>query len=434
MNGLQAAGSQVAFDEASLLAPDYSYVSREVFNSEALYRLEQQRIFERNWLYVAHESQLGKPGDFVASYMGEVPVIVAKGSDGKVAVSVNSCPHRGLRVCRVDQGNAARFICPYHTWAFKPTGELVGIPQAQKLGESVDRERLSLKRVPRVASVFGLIFASLDPDIEPLDTYLGDQKFYMEAFFDRFPGGLEVVGPPHKWQIKCNWKLPVENMLGDIGHAAFLHGSLVPPDSPSNVEIEQHGITVVPSPGHAAAIRYLPSDSSPAERGAHNPSAPPELIEYMVEVERTVAERLSPEQARIKGMALGIYPNLSLLWGQFTLRVSHPRAPGLIEYWSWWLTPVEAPDHIRQMLRTGYTVGFGPAGIIEQEDSYAWSQQFLGSDIRYLNDRPYYYGLGMGEESPHPELPGVSGRCYNEHYARSFYQRWRADMFNGAQS
>ncbi len=41
------------------------------------------------------------------------------------------------------------------------------------------------------------------------------------------------------------------------------------------------------------------------------------------------------------------------------------------------------------------------------------------------------YGLGMGEESSHAELPGVVGRCYNEHYARSFYQRWQADMSRG---
>lgn len=429
MNNTAIVKDDPIFDQDKLLAPDFSYVSREVFNSASIYQREQKRVFEKNWLYLAHESQLKKPGDFVAAYLGEVPVIVARGADGKIAVSVNSCPHRGLRVCRADQGNTARFICPYHTWAFRPTGELVGIPQAKKLGDKVDNRALSLKPVPRVESAFGLIFGSLNSDIEPLDEYLGEMKFYMEAFFDRFPGGLEVVGPAQKWQIKCNWKLPVENMLGDIGHAAFLHGSLVAPGSDSAREIEDYGVTVVPSPGHASAIRLLPVDSTPEERAKHDPNAPPELLEFITEVERTVADRLSPLQSRIKGMAFGVYPNLSLLWGQSTLRVSHPRAPGLIEYWSWWLSPIEAPDSVKQLLRSSYNVGFGPAGIIEQEDSYAWSQQFEGSNIQYMNDEPYYYGLGMGEESTHPELPGIVGRCYNEHYARSFYQRWREDMF-----
>ena len=127
-------------DPDRLLSPDCSQVSREVFNSAAVYRREQRQVFERSWLYLAHESQLRQPGDFVSAYMGEVPVIVAMGSDGKIAASVNSCPHRGLRVCRADQGNALRFVCPYHTWTFKPTGELVGIPQARTLGQTIGKE------------------------------------------------------------------------------------------------------------------------------------------------------------------------------------------------------------------------------------------------------------------------------------------------------
>jgi len=427
---MTTASELVACDHERLLADDCSEVSREVFSSSEIYRLEQQRIFQKNWLYLAHESQLKKPGDFVAAYMGEIPVIVARGADGKISVSVNSCPHRGLRVCRADQGNAARFICPYHTWSFKPTGELVGIPQARKMGPAIDKSKYGLKAVPRVESVFGLIFGSLDPDIESLDEYLGEHKFYLEAYFDRFPGGLEIVGPPQKWNLKCNWKLPVENMLGDIGHAAYLHGSLVPVDGVSNREIEEYAVTAVAKPGHASAFRLMPAQTTPEEMGAHDPNTPPELREYLTEVERTVAERLSPVQARIKGMALGVYPNLSLLWGQNTLRVSHPRAPGLIEYWSWWLSPVEAPDHVRKLLRSGYNVAFGVGGLIEQEDSYAWSQQLEGSSLQYLNDTPYYYGMGMGEESSHPEVPGLVGRCYNEHYARQFYVRWREDMFS----
>jgi hypothetical protein len=157
-------------------------------------------------------------------------------------------------------------------------------------------------------------------------------------------------------------------------------------------------------------------------------TSPPHMKEYLLDVQRTVAERLSPLQARIKGMSLGIYPNLSLLWGNATLRVSHPRGPGKIEYWSWLVLPAQAPDDIKEMLRGNYSVFFGPGGIIEQEDSYAWSQQLLGSRITYLNDQPYYYGLGMGEETTDPELPGIVGRCYNEHYARQFFARWREDM------
>ena len=416
-------------DSRQFLNDDCSEVSRLVFSSEELYQLEQRRIFDKSWLYVGHESQLKNPGDFISAYMGEVPVIVARGRDDRISVSVNSCPHRGLRVCRSDQGNAARFICPYHTWSFKPTGELVGIPQARKMGPEVDKSQWGLKQAAKVESVFGLIFATFNPDIVSLDDYLGDHKFYLESYFDRFPGGLEIAGPAHKWDLKCNWKIPVENMHGDVGHAAFLHGTLVSVDGPENAEIEDYAVTAVAKDGHSAVFRLMPEDSTIEQRGTHSSHSSQEMREYLTEVERTVAERLSPIQSRIKGMAQGIYPNLSVLWGQNTLRVSHPRAPGLIEYWSWLLTPIEAPDYIKEEIRSSYNMVFGTGGIIEQEDSYAWRLQSEGSAIHYLNDRPYFYGLGVGEEKPHPEIPGMIGKCYNEHYARRLYLRWREDMF-----
>lgn len=58
-----------------LVSADGSHVSRRVFRDPSIYRLEQQRIFARSWLYVAHESQLPRPGDFLANSMGETPLL-----------------------------------------------------------------------------------------------------------------------------------------------------------------------------------------------------------------------------------------------------------------------------------------------------------------------------------------------------------------------
>lgn len=417
---------------ADLVAPDGRSISRRVFTSDTVYQQEKQRIFGRNWLYLAHDSQLRSPGDFITTYMGETPVIVARGQDGGVHVSVNSCTHRGVPVCRADLGNAKRFVCPYHNWSYTVEGELAAVPQERKLSGCVDKQTLGLKRVPRVESIHGLIFGSFNTEIEPVERYLGDMRFYLETFFERFPGGVEVVGAPHKWLLKGNWKLPVENQLGDVGHGPFLHGSLLA-GTPAVQEIEDYGFNVVPKPGHGAAVRLMP-EGLPPERlawGMEGVSAydtPALLSEYLLEVQRTVRERLNPVQARIKGLTYGVYPNLSLLWSNSTLRVSHPRGPGQVEYWSWWLVPADAPAEIKEMLRSNYNFFFGPAGMLEQEDADAWSQQFVGSNLDFMDDKPYYYGLGLGEEQAHPELPGQVGSCYNEHYARRFYERWRADM------
>lgn len=420
-----------------LVSPDGSRVGRPVFASEEVYKREQKNIFQRNWLYLAHESQLKNPGDFVAASMGEIPIIVARSASGEITACIDSCTHRGLPLNQADKGNTSRFVCPYHNWAFSVDGDLVAVPQESMTAHKMDkktRESLGLKRVPRIEKIFGLIFGSLNPEIEPLEQYLGDMRFYMEAFFERFPGGIAVVGSPHKWLLKANWKLPVENQMGDIGHAPFLHGACLSVFGQQNsaADLLALGVTAVPKAGHSAVIKLMSADADPKTIawGIDSGSEPARLTEYLLDLQNTVAARLSPRHARIRGLALGIYPNLSLLWGNATLRVSHPRGPGKVEYWSWRVVPAEAPDDIKEMLCNKYNFPFGPGGLLEQEDSIAWSQQFTGSSIEYLHDTPYYYGLGMGEEGPHPELPGTIGKCYNEHFARQFYLRWYQEMCN----
>ena len=416
-----------------LVSDDGSLISRRVFRDPELYLIEQQQIFTRSWLYVGHESQLRKPGDFLANYMGETPVIVARGDDGKIHVSINSCSHRGVPVCRADFGNAKRFVCPYHNWSYTVDGRLDAVPQEKKVCSKLDKEKLGLKKVPRVESYNGLIFASMDPSIESLDSYLGDMRFYLDCMFDRYPRGVEVIGAAHKWQLRGNWKLPVENQLGDVGHGPFLHGSLLK-NTPQVEELEQFGMNVVPKAGHGVAVRLMPPGTPPDQCmwGIDGiASFDPEVHAYLLQRQQEVAARLGEVRSRLRPLTYSVYPNFSYLWGNNTIRISHPRGPNAIEYWSWWVIDADAPDHIKEKLRVNYTFFFGPGGMLEQEDSEAWSQQVIGNAIAVADDAPYYYGLGLGDARPHPELPGMVSSCYDEHYARDFYLRWRDDIAAG---
>ncbi|MDT7644107.1 MAG: dibenzofuran dioxygenase subunit alpha, partial [Pseudonocardiales bacterium] len=101
-------------DLAGLVQPAKGTVSRQVYVDQGIYDHELERIFTRSWLFLGHTSQLAQPGDFLTTYMGEDPVIVARGKDGQVRAMLNSCRHRGMRVCRSDEGNTSFFRCPYH--------------------------------------------------------------------------------------------------------------------------------------------------------------------------------------------------------------------------------------------------------------------------------------------------------------------------------
>src|SRR6201995_4978601 len=148
-----------------LVDDDKGLISRRIFFDPEISQQELQRFFARCWLFLCHESQIPQPGDFLTTYMGEDPVLVVRDSDGRVRAFLNVCRHRGNRLCRADDGNAANFICAYHGWTFGNDGRLTGVPNLREAYHGdLDRERLSLIPVAQLASYKGLWFATFDSD------------------------------------------------------------------------------------------------------------------------------------------------------------------------------------------------------------------------------------------------------------------------------
>src|SRR5579864_9197968 len=77
-------------------------VSRDAFVSSEVYERELERIFDRTWGFLAHETEIPHAGDFVSRNLGSAPVIVVRDDDGRVHALLNSCRHRGAKVCRAD--------------------------------------------------------------------------------------------------------------------------------------------------------------------------------------------------------------------------------------------------------------------------------------------------------------------------------------------
>ena len=92
------------------VSDDGSRVSRRVFGDEALYKDELRRVFHNSWLYLAHESEIPKVGDYASASRGETPVIVTRGKGNKIHALLNACQHRGVAVCRANRGNTRAFV------------------------------------------------------------------------------------------------------------------------------------------------------------------------------------------------------------------------------------------------------------------------------------------------------------------------------------
>src|SRR4051812_3689080 len=200
--------------EGSSRVPFWAYTDPEI------YRRELERFFYRgHWCYVGLEAEVPNPGDFKRTAIGERSVILVRDKDRALHVVENVCAHRGMQFCRARHGNRTDFVCPYHQWTYALNGDLLGVPFKRGVrqdgrvngGMPADfrNDDHGLTKL-RVATRGGVVFATFDPDVEPLEDFIGPTVL---GYFDRLFDGrtLEILGY-NRQRIPGNWKLMQENI------------------------------------------------------------------------------------------------------------------------------------------------------------------------------------------------------------------------------
>lgn len=412
-------------DVSSMVDMDTGVLDRAIFTDEVLYQQELRRIFAPSWLFLCHESQLRKAGDFFSTYMGQDPVLVAKGKDKVVRAFLNNCRHRGARVCRADFGNTRAFTCSYHGWAYGLDGSLINVPQQARYGEDFAKEDWGMVEVPHVASYKGLVFGTWNPEAPSLEEALGGIKWYLDAFIDRDPEGTEVVGGVHKWVLEGNWKLAAEQFATDWYHVAMSHASALMVMSPSgkgpSEEIANRpGRQFVDELGHGAGFPTHP----------RNRFDSPTVHKYYGDYSQ-LRERLG--DARVEGPMLNghatIFPNFSYLPVNGSIRVWHPRGVDRMEVWTWTVLDASMSDEAKEAQRLYNLRTFGPSGIFEQDDGENWSEVQAISHGFVTNNVPLNYQMGMGDLEEDGRHPGRTSGLFSDAAGRSFYNRW-AELMN----
>jgi phenylpropionate dioxygenase-like ring-hydroxylating dioxygenase large terminal subunit len=419
-------------------------ISREIFVNEDIYAQEQERLFARAWLFVGHESQIPNPGDYFVSSMGEESVILCRDRAGEIHVFLNSCRHRGMKVCRYDEGNTPVFTCPYHGWSYGTDGKLVGVPYFREAYRGrLDRSRWGLVVVAQTCCYKGSVWATWDPQAPPFLEYLGEFVRFFDLTLDSWAGeegGAEVLGGVQKWLIPCNWKFPAENFCGDSYHN-ISHRSVdlagIGPSGSGRRDMQERQMArrlhvAFYERGHQTGVYLLP-------RGEPTPPAyqnSPVVSDYFRHCEE--ARRRRGDWGRLIGSPGEIFPNTALHPRQpRTIAVWHPRGAHRTEVWRWYLVDKAAPREVKDFLRDYYIRYSGPAGLTEQDDMENWNYAHAASRGAIARRHPYSYEQGLGEETENYQFDGmrVPGRVIDiteakssEHTLRNLYRRWAEFM------
>ncbi|HSI02314.1 MAG TPA: aromatic ring-hydroxylating dioxygenase subunit alpha [Reyranella sp.] len=179
-------------------------------------RLEVERLFRRSWCYVGPLAELRAAGDYIASYVGGIPVVVVRNEHGLSAL-VNVCRHRRHEVMK-GRGNARTLRCGYHAWTYDLTGCLKAAPR------TAHEDGFRLEDYPllplQVETLGPWAFVNADAGARPLAEHFGAlPAIIRDAGIDL--DTLELHSRT-EWDSDANWKTMLENYL-ECYHCPVAH-------------------------------------------------------------------------------------------------------------------------------------------------------------------------------------------------------------------
>ena len=401
-------------------------VARRAFTSESILEAERSEIFDKCWIYVGHESEMAVPGAFVARSVAGRDLIFNRDAKGVVHAFLDSCPHRGAKLCQERQGVAKNFQCIYHGWVFSADGKFrrqphhAGYPQGFESDGSVD-----LMAVPRLESYRGLWFVCFDKNARSLHDYLAGAREYIDCVADQ-SDQMEIISGSQEYMIRANWKLLCENSF-DGYHADNLHATYfdyvrnITPNAPkSGPPPRLDGVSRELGNGHAV-VEFSAPWGRPA--GKWSPAWGEAVRPEMEGIYGQLRERLGEERAqRISHMNrnLVIFPNLVIVDAAgLVLRTMYPEEPGRMNVSSWAMAPKGESDWLRKIRLRNFLEFLGPGGLATPDDIEALERCQRG----YRNAREAPWNDMSKGALDAKELP-----LEDEGQIRAFWRQWGVHM------
>jgi fatty-acyl-CoA synthase len=416
----------VRYDE--LVLPDR--VHSRVYNDEAIFEEELQKIFYRGWVYIAHDSEVPKPGDYVARKIGRQPLIISRGKDGNVHVVLNRCPHRGNTVCLDDGGHTDSFRCAYHGWNFEVDGRLKSLPYRAGFGADFETSEFDLTGVARLQVHRGFVFINLTPTGPDLRTHLGRTWDYLNDVADLAPNGtVNASVGCLKTTVHGNWKMVFENVC-DGYHPPHLHRSVF-------AAALAKGLVINDAYGDQSVVttRDLDDGHIMLDFRGTNRVTGGQVFDIGGEVSqdardeyrRGVIARMGEERGtRLLSDGnsnVGVFPNLGLLFQD--LRVIEPVSASETNIYNFPMLLDGAPFEVNRARMYQEMRAYGPSGSVGPDDHEIYERNQLGFQAK-VNQ---WLVLRRGLEREQRDEDGVLvGNASDETTMRGFWRHYRDVM------
>ncbi len=335
-----------------------------VYRDPEVARDEQSRVFEGPvWNYLCLEADIPETGDFRASFIGTMPVVVARTEDGSIAAFENRCVHRGAMICLEDGGRVKDFHCVYHAWRYDLSGNLKSIAFRHGVngqgGMPADfRMEDHRPRKVRITTLHGLVFGTLADDAPDIETYIGPE---ITARVRRvLHKKVEVIGR-FTQALPNNWKLYMENVR-DTYHASLLHLFFT---TFRITRLSQGGGVLVSENGvaHASATRGAPPQHDTSYAGIRSDDQGFQLSDP------TFMNGRNEFGDDIQLQILTVFPGFVLqqINNCLAIRQTLPRGVDRMDlHWTYIGFADDPPDLRAMRLKQANLVG--PAGYVSMED------------------------------------------------------------------
>ncbi len=415
-------------------------IHRDAYINPEIFDLEMERLWSRSWLFVGPADIVPNPGDYWRTTLAGQSVFMMRQTDGKVAVFMNRCAHKGAEVVLDTQGNVGKLIrCPYHAWNYRLDGSLLSLPlkndyEGSGVWESPAGQGLA--QPGAVREYRGLVFARLSPEGDDFETYFGEVLAILDLVADRSPEGrLELTGRPLRSEIRCNWKMYLEN-VNDSVHPISAH------ESAANSAKVVAGRMAEGAEKELAMEQLLPFGAGYTfytKMGAkllanghsihgthfsiHSGYAAIEGYEDMLIAAH--GEARAREVLSFSPQNTILYPSMAIKANPSVVRVLRPVAVDRMVLEAWALAPVGAPDILRKQAVNYSRLVFSPLSVVAHDDLRLFESAQEGLHTQGNDWISLHRGLSGDAD---PELPHEIEDGNDEIMMRNQYRAWAQGM------